>query len=419
MTTRRNRPAAAARRSATGTARSGPDGDDHERLGDRGERVEDAFHLFSLQTTEDDHVVRRVGQGRDLGEADRERLRALGRVGDVVEEVGPPGHPVEPARPCEGGESRADRLGREGSPGGGKEPGGGGDGEPGVVRLEPAEHRQPDPVDPGSGQAHVEPLSVLRKGPVLHGHFASQMPERDPGATGVAFDHRARGRRQLPEDRGHPRFQDARLLVRDRFERRSEEVGVLELDGRHDPHPAVEKVRRIETAPDPHLDDADVDVRPGEPVEAERRGDLEERRRTVDRAVPLESVREDIDPLDSPNDLRARDGRPVDLDAVAVADEMRGGEQPGPEAVGAQDRLGQRRGGPLPLAAGHVDRGERALRVPQPLAQRGDHLEPRPDTETASGEQSLEGRPVPVGVGGGLGGSGRSGHERRADPGRQ
>ena len=58
---------------------------------------------------------------------------------------------------------------------------------------------------------------------------------------------------------------------------RAEEVGVIDIDRRHDGDIAVRHVGRIPTATHPHLDDRHIDGRVGEDGVGEHDEDLEER----------------------------------------------------------------------------------------------------------------------------------------------
>mgnify|MGYP003693820199 CR=1 FL=1 len=102
--------------------------------------------------------------------------------------------------------------------------------------------------------------------------------------------HRARrtaatSRCTTPETSGRPCTDDARLLVRDRFERRAERADVIEIDRDDRGDERLGRVRRVETSAQAHLEHRGVHARVAERAQRGGGHHLEERRMRRERSV--------------------------------------------------------------------------------------------------------------------------------------
>src|SRR5262249_7066547 len=80
----------------------------------------------------------------------------------------------------------------------------------------------------------------------------------------------------------------------------------------------------------------------------------------------------------------------TDSKALGDAFQVRRRVEPGGETRGAGDGVERGRGRPLPVRAGHEDRGNRPLGTPEPLADGVDRLETEPDSPLAEGLEAGE-----------------------------
>jgi len=98
-------------------------------------------------------------------------------------------------------------------------------------------------------------------------------------------------------------------------------------------------------------------------------------------AIAANGLAEALDALDPDDHLLWVDQPPIDLNALAVADQVRRGEESGPTAVRRQHRLGHRGDRTLAFTAGDMDRRVRPLRMFEGPQQRPNHVEARSESE--------------------------------------
>jgi hypothetical protein len=213
-----------------------------------------------------------------------------------------------------------------------------------------------------------------------HLELIAQRPDRRADRLRSLADDLGRLGTERPDDRPHPRLQDARLLPRDRRLGRAELVRVLELDAGDAGDGRAHDVRRVEPAAEPDLDQRAVDPGLGEQNEGDRGRRIEEARPGFGGAV-AQGVDGRADPLDGGDQARFVDLATADAEAFDPALEMRGREGADALAEGAEDRFGEQAGGALALRARDVEDGEGFLGSAERVEQRldGPQVEARID----------------------------------------
>ena len=253
-------------------------------------------------------------------------------------------------------------------------------GDRGIGRLVPS--AQPDPGRTETGQVHLDPVAV---------------PAQERGRSGLGQRH-AHPARAPADDRqpvtvgtGHGQvaaLDDGRLLPGDLRDRVAEPVHVVEVDVGHDRHAAVPDVGRIEPAAETDLDQRDVRTDLGEAREDDGGQQLELGRVAVPAGDP---VRDGQHPPDEPGEVVRGDRLPVDLDPLAVRDEVRLRGGPDPMTGRPERRLGQGEDAALAVRPGDERAADGALRMIE-LAQQGPRpAEPEPDAEAAALRQRAQG----------------------------
>ena len=166
---------------------------------------------------------------------------------------------------------------------------------------------------------------------------------------------------------------------------------MVEIHVGHYRHAAVPRVRRIQPAAEPHLDERDIRPDLGEAGEDDGGQQLEFGRLPVTHG---DAVRDRQHPLHEPGEVLGGDRAPIDLDPLAVGDEMGLGGRPDVVAGGPQRGIGQ--GQDAALAVGPRDQraADRPLRVIEGLEQGARPAETQPDAEPAARRQRAEGGSV-------------------------
>jgi len=154
------------------------------------------------------------------------------------------------------------------------------------------------------------------------------------------------------DDRGAPAPDDARLLGRDGSKRPSEDRGVVVTDRGDDRDLRIERVRRVQPATEPHLDDGDRAVALGERAQREQERELERRGLACGGMLAAKPRDEGAKLFDGSREVRLAEHRTVDADALAIGLEVRRGEQAGADARRVQHRGEERRGRALALRSG-------------------------------------------------------------------
>ena len=113
---------------------------------------------------------------------------------------------------------------------------------------------------------------------------------------------------------------DGRLLAGDGRDRRAQAIGVVEIDVRDGRDAAIPGVGRVETAAEADLHEGDVEIRLGEMAEHDRRQQLEFGRVAEAPGHPV-GDRQYLG--DETGERLGVDRPPVDLDPLAIGDEVR------------------------------------------------------------------------------------------------
>ena len=372
----RHRAASSAAGSARGTSEAGADDGRHRpATSDAGERLDDAVDILVRHRRRHERerpgdevrpeVVeghgrgppRRPGCGRRRG-ARRGRRRAAARAGR--------------ARPPPRSRAAGRRAGRTRS----RRP-----------RARRASHRRSRRWPPGGARA-------ARCGSDRAAGRSTSIPSRSQPRSAAGSDlgqRHAHPPRAPADDRqpvtaraGHRQvaaLDDGRLLAGDLRDRVAEPVDVVEIDVGHDRHAAVPGMGRVEPAAQPDLDQRDVRTDLGEAREDDRGQQLELGRVAVASGDPV------CDGQDSPTSRAKSSGRDrpaIDLDPLAIRDQVRLRGRPDPMAGRPERRLGQRQDAALAVRPGDERAADRSFRVVE-LAQQGARpAEPQPDAEPAA-----------------------------------
>ena len=161
-------------------------------------------------------------------------------------------------------------------------------------------------------------------------------------------------------------FQNSRLFSRDKLQRRTQVLGVVQRDVGDDLDAKVHHVGRIQPAPQADLADEQVDAGPGEIVERSRGQDLELGGLPVLNGYP---VKDRLQFGKQGGKVIVGDRLLVDLDPLRVGDEMRFGHQPDPVASRLQDRGEHGADRPLPVGPGDMNTLEEVVRIAHCLEQ--------------------------------------------------
>ena len=168
---------------------------------------------------------------------------------------------------------------------------------------------------------------------------------------------------------------------------------MVEIHVRHHRHPAIPGMGGVEASTEPDLDEGDVDPDLGEPQEDHGREELELGRVAL---PPRHPVGDRADLGDQPGEGHRVDRAPVDLEPLAIGDEVGLGRLAHPQAGRTQHRPGQREHAALAVRAGHERAPERPLRIAELAQDRPRPAEPQPDAEPAALLERADGRPVRV-----------------------
>ncbi len=212
-------------------------------------------------------------------------------------------------------------------------------------------------------------------------------PERGAPADGLdqlklrarlaadAADGAHRGRPLFGDERGAPGAHDAGLLRRDRRDRSSEDRGVVTAHRCEDRDRRIERVRRVEPAAEPDLDDGHRASALGERAHRDRERELECRRLAGRGMLAVQSRDGGAQVADRARERGLGEHPPVDADALAVRLQVRGREQPRANVSGVQDRGEERRGRALALGPGDEDDAHRPIRITEKVEQRAHSAE--------------------------------------------
>jgi len=204
-----------------------------------------------------------------------------------------------------------------------------------------------------------------------------------PAALGLLHELAANVVIGFARDERHLGLRDARFLARDALQVGSEIVDMFERDLGDCADQRCEHVGRVEPAAQPHLDDGDIHVARREIGECDRGGSLEEAGvETLDVRLELRGpLGERVFP----------DRHAVDRDALHGGDEMGGGVEPHPPALGPQLLRDEGAGRALAVGTTDVNGREMALRMPQDVEQPLGWAEAPLDTTSLSREEVLDG----------------------------
>ena len=171
---------------------------------------------------------------------------------------------------------------------------------------------------------------------------------------------------------------------------------MIEIDVGHDRHAAVPGMGRIEPPAQADLDQRQVRTDLGEPGEDDRGQQLELGRLAVTRRDPVGGGQ---DAPDQPREVVRRDRPAVDLDPLAVGDQVRLGGRPDPVAGGSQRGIGEGQHAALAVGPGDQRATDRALGIVEFAEQGARPPEAQPDPEATALGQGSQG--VVVGEAGG------------------
>ena len=248
-----------------------------------------------------------------------------------------------------------------------------------VRRLVASPQADPDPSQPP--ELDVDPVTVQAEQRRRRRH--GQRSRHSPTS---ALDHVERptcssGHRQIAA------HDDRRLLARDRLHGAAEPVRVVERDVRDHRHAAVPGVSGVEPSTEADLDHRQIHPGLGKPAERDRRQQLELRRLPVARGDAI-GQRQHL-PGEPGERLRVH-RHAVDLEPLAIRDQMRLGRLAGPMPGGLQRRADQRQDAALAVRAGDQGAAEGALRVAETGQQSPRAGQPEVDSEAAARLQRHE-----------------------------
>ena len=159
---------------------------------------------------------------------------------------------------------------------------------------------------------------------------------------------------------------DRRLLTRDRRDRVAEPGHVVKGDIRDRRDAAVPRMRSVEPPAQAHLDERDVDTFLGEPAEEHGREQLELGRRPVS---TLDTISSRQDLANEPRERHRVDRPAVDLQPLAVADEVRLGGGPDPDPGRTQRGSGEGQHAALAVRAADKRPPQLELRIAECLEE--------------------------------------------------
>ena len=220
-----------------------------------------------------------------------------------------------------------------------------------------------------------------------HERRRADLEQRCPNAPRSTADDRERVARRT---RHGPiaALDDRRLLARDRRDRVAEPGHVVEGDVRDRRDAAVPGVRGVEPPAQADLDERDLDPLLGEPAEEHGREQLELRRRPVSTLVTTSCAH------DLPNEPRERhrvDRPAVDLQPLAVADEVRLGGRPDPGPGCTQRGSGEGQDAALAIRAADERTPQLELRIAECLEERACPSQAQTDPEPPALGQDTHG----------------------------
>ena len=246
-----------------------------------------------------------------------------------------------------------------------------GDGD--VGRLVPT--AQADPRAAETRQLDVDPVAIpaeQRRG--------LDLGERDAEAARAPPDDRQR----VAARAGHGQvaaFDDRGLLARDRRDRRAEPVHVIEVDVGDDRHAAVPGVGRVEPAAETDLDEREVRSTSAKWANTTAVRSSNSVGWPCRRATRSET-REDS--VDEPREVVGVDRPAIDLDPLAVGDEVRLGRRADAVPGRPKRRIGQGQDTALAVRPGDEGAADAQLRVAERVEQGARPAKPQPDPEPAA-----------------------------------
>ncbi len=202
------------------------------------------------------------------------------------------------------------------------------------------------------------------------------LPLRQRAHLGAPLEQHLGRLERLPgQDGVRAGLDDAGLLPGDLGHRPAQQVGVVEVDRRHDGDPGVGDVGRVPGPAQTDLDHGHVDRGIGEGREGHRGDDLEEGQLdAVDQSVvDQRDVRLDLPPRGVEALLADRGA--VDGDPLGHARHVRRREPARAQTVGAEQGLDHGRRAALAVGPGQMDHRVGVLRVAEQLGQRPDPAE--------------------------------------------
>ncbi len=238
----------------------------------------------------------------------------------------------------------------------------------GLVATPESDTRRSEP-----GQIHDDPVAIPveerrgRHDAKIHAHPGRPSPddaERGPGRPGQR--HVA-----ALDDRG--------LLAGDRGDRGTQPIHVVKVDVRDGGDPAIPRMGRVEPTAEAHLDQCHVEPRSREVREDDRREQFELGRVAE---PPGDAVRDRQDLLDERGERRGLDRAPVDLDPLAVGDEVRLGRLADAPAGRAQGRSSEREDAALAIGPANEGATDRQLGIAEVAEEGARAPEAEPDPES-------------------------------------
>ena len=165
---------------------------------------------------------------------------------------------------------------------------------------------------------------------------------------------------------------------------------MVERNVRDDRDPAVPGMSGVEPPAQPHLDHRQIDAGLGEPAECDRRQQLELRRLAV---ASGDAVGQGENLAGDAGERRRIHRHAIDLESLAVRDQVRLGRLAGPVSGGLERRAHEREDAAFAVRARDQRPSELTLRMAQAREQSPRPREPQVDPETAArpeGRQRLD-----------------------------
>ena len=183
------------------------------------------------------------------------------------------------------------------------------------------------------------------------------------------------------------RFEDARLFRRDRLQRRTEVLGVVQRDVRDHADAEIEDVGRVETPAQANLADQQVDAGARKVVKGGTGQDLELGRRAE---LCRNFVNDGLKLGEKGREVILRDRPLVNLDPLGVRNEVGLRHQADAIAGRLQDAGQHGADRALAVGAGDVDPLEQVLRIPERVQQGVGPLQSELDAEATERGQVVE-----------------------------